>query len=144
MTGTVPYLSLFGISFLAATIFPAQSELVLSGMLISGRFDPWLLILTATIGNVLGSVLNWLIGRYLHGYRDRRWFPVSPAGLARGERVFQRWGLWTLLLSWLPIIGDPLTIVAGFLRVPLKLFLPIVLFAKAGRYIAISGLISLF
>jgi len=113
-------------------------------MLISERFDPWLLILVATGGNVLGSFLNWLMGRYLHGYRDRRWFPVSQAGLSRAERAFNRWGVWTLLLSWVPIIGDPLTIVAGFLRVPLKLFLPIVIVAKAGRYIAISGIISLF
>ena len=140
----MPYLSLFGISFLAATIFPAQSELVLSGMLISERFDAWILILTATAGNVLGSLLNWFMGRYLHGYRDRRWFPVSHAALSRAERVFNRCGVWTLLLSWVPIIGDPLTIVAGLLRVPLKLFMPIVLLAKAGRYIAISGVISLF
>ena len=140
----MPYLSLFGISFLAATIFPAQSELVLSGMLISEPFDPWLLILTATAGNVLGSLLNWLMGRYLHGYRDRRWFPVSQAGLSRAERVFKRWGVWMLLLSWVPIIGDPLTLVSGLLRVPLKVFLPIVLVAKAGRYIAISGVIFLF
>jgi membrane protein YqaA with SNARE-associated domain len=113
-------------------------------MLISEPFDPWLLILTATAGNVLGSLLNWLMGRYLHGYRDRRWFPVSQAGLSRAERVFKRWGVWMLLLSWVPIIGDPLTLVSGLLRVPLKVFLPIVLVAKAGRYIAISGVIFLF
>lgn len=140
----MPYVSLFGISLLAATILPAQSELALSAMLISGRFDPWLLILTATTGNVIGSLLNWFMGRYLDRYRGRRWFPVSEAKQARAESIFKRWGYWTLLLSWVPIIGDPLTVVAGFLRVPLKLFLPIVLLAKAGRYIAISGVISLF
>ena len=142
-TGSLPYLSLFGISFLAATIFPAQSELVLAGMLAMGRFDPWILIVTATTGNVLGSVLNWVMGRYLHGYKDRRWFPISPTHLDRAEHAFKRWGLWTLLLSWVPVIGDPLTLAAGLLRVPLKLFVPIVLVAKAGRYLLISGLVSL-
>lgn len=109
-----------------------------------GRFDPWLLIITATTGNVLGSVLNWMLGRYLHGYKDHRCFPISPAHLDRAEHAFRRWGLWTLLLSWVPVIGDPLTLAAGLLRVPLKLFLPIVLVAKASRYLAISGLVSLF
>ena len=140
----LPYLSLFGIAFLAATIFPAQSELVLAGLLASGRFDPWLLVITATVGNVLGSVVNWFIGRYIHRFRDRRWFPVSEASLQRGERFYGRWGAWTLLLSWVPVIGDPLTIIAGFLRVPLRVFVPIVMIAKAGRYIAITGMVSLF
>lgn len=143
MTGWLPYLSLFAIAFLAATIFPAQSELMLAGFLASGQFDPWLLILTATLGNVLGSVVNWFIGRYIHRYRSRRWFPVSEAGLQRAERFYGRWGAWTLLLSWVPIIGDPITVIAGFLRVPLRLFVPVVLIAKAGRYVAISGLVSL-
>ncbi len=107
-----PYLSLFGIAFLAATIFPAQSEL-------PRRADrdrpacPWLLILVATIGDVLGSVVNWLIGRFPHGYRDRRWFPHPRPGLERAEHTYRRYGLWTLLSSWVRIVSDPLSPVSS-------------------------------
>ena len=138
-----PYLSLFGIAFLAATLLPAQSELTLAGLLAAGRYDPWLLVLAATAGNVLGSLVNWAIGRFLNGHRDRKWFPVSPDALDRAERIFARWGAWALLFSWLPLVGDPLTLVAGLLRMRLRLFLPLVLIAKAGRYLAISGLVQL-
>ncbi|HEX8215292.1 MAG TPA: hypothetical protein VF582_07475 [Allosphingosinicella sp.] len=78
-----PYLSLFGIAFLAATIFHAQSELVLVALIAGGRLDPWLLVLAATSGNVLGSVVNRLIGRFLHGYREHRWFPIPARALER-------------------------------------------------------------
>ena len=139
-----PYLSLFGSAFLAATIFPAQSELVLVALIAGGRLDPWLLILVATIGNVLGSVVNWLIGRFLHGYRTHRWFPIPVRALERAERTYRRWGLWTLLLSWVPVIGDPLTVVAGLLKAPLGPFLLLVTVAKAGRYLAVAGVVQLF
>ncbi|TFI58444.1 DedA family protein [Sphingomonas parva] len=139
-----PLLSLFGISFLAATLVPAQSELALGALISLGRYDPWLLILTATAGNVLGSLVNWVLGRFLHQYRGRRWFPVSGRSLERAERIYRRWGVWTLLLSWVPIVGDPLTFVAGLLRTPLKVFLPVVAIAKAARYCAIAGVAQLF
>lgn len=138
-----PYLSLFGIAFLAATLVPAQSELTLAGLLAAGRYDPWLLVAAATAGNVLGSLVNWAIGRFLHEHRDHEWFPVPRGALDRAERSFVRWGAWTLLFSWLPLVGDPLTLVAGLLRMRLRLFLPLVLVAKAGRYLAISGLVQL-
>ena len=139
-----PILSLFGLAFVAATLLPAQSELALATLLAVGRYDAWLLILVATAGNVLGSLVNWLLGRFLHHHRDKRWFPVSGRSLERAERIYGRWGLWTLLLSWMPVVGDPLTFVAGLLRTPLKLFLPIVALAKAGRYSAVAGVVQLF
>ena len=138
-----PYLSLFAIAFLAATILPAQSEFALAALIATGRLDPWLLILVATIGNVLGSVINWLIGRFLHRCRARPWFPIPARALERAERTYRRWGIWTLLLSWVPIIGDPLTVVAGLLRAPLRLFLPLVTVAKAGRYLVVAGAVQL-
>ena len=137
-----PYLSLFAVAFLAATLFPAQSELALAGLLATGRYDTWLLIIAATLGNVLGSTLNWVIGRYLHRFRDQRWFPVPARALAKAERTYQRWGYWTLFLSWVPVIGDPLTLVAGLLRTPFAVFLAIVSLAKAGRYCAVAGLLQ--
>ena len=102
---------LFVSAFVAATIFPAQSELVLSGMLVWGHYNVGLLIAVATVGNVLGSSVNWVIGHALVSYRDARWFPVSSHALAKAEAWYKRFGLWSLLLSWAPIIGDPLTLV---------------------------------
>jgi len=138
-----PYLALFGVAFAAATLLPAQSELVLGAMLAGGRHDTGLLLTVATAGNVLGSLANWTIGRFLRRYRDRRWFPVPSSGLDRAERIYQRWGVWTLLLAWVPVVGDPLTLVAGVLKTPLRLFLPLVIAAKLGRYLVVAGAVTL-
>jgi membrane protein YqaA with SNARE-associated domain len=125
---------LFAASFLAATIFPFQSELVLIGLLLSGDLAWPMLLVVATLGNVLGSVANWGIGRFLLHFRDRRWFPVKAQSYARVERWFARWGVWSLLFAWLPVVGDPLTLVAGALRVNLALFVVLVTLGKLGRY----------
>lgn len=130
----IGYLGLFAAAFIAATLLPAQSELVLSAMIAAGRHDIATLLLIATLGNVLGSIANWAIGRFLSAHREARWFPVSARALDRAERWYGRWGLWTLLLSWVPIIGDPLTLVAGILRAPFWSFMAIVTLAKATRY----------
>ena len=129
--------SLFAAAFVAATLIPAQSELLLAAMVAGGGFDPVSLLLVATCGNVAGSTVNWLLGRFLNDYRDRRWFPFSAEQLERAQARYARWGIWTLLLSWVPIIGDPLTFVSGLMRTPLRLFLPLVTLAKAGRYLVI-------
>ncbi|HLW04231.1 MAG TPA: YqaA family protein, partial [Azoarcus sp.] len=90
--------------------------------------------------NVLGSVINWVLGRYVEHFRDRRWFPVRESQLDRYQRMYHRWGRWSQLLSWAPIIGDPLTVLAGVLREPLWSFVLIVLIAKLGRYLVVAGL----
>lgn len=130
---------LFLAALVAATLLPAQSELVLTAMLLAGRWDTAVLIAVATAGNVAGSAGNWLIGRFLSDRRDTRWFPVPPAALARAERRFQRYGPLVLLLSWVPIIGDPITLVAGLLRVRLLPFLLIVTIAKGARYAVLAA-----
>lgn len=132
------YAGLFAAAFVAATILPAQSELLLAGMLVSGRFDTAVLLGVATAGNVLGSAVNWLLGRYFAHYRDKRWFPASPATLARAEAWFARFGPAVLLLSWVPVVGDPLTVVAGLLRMRFSLFLLVVTVAKGGRYLFLT------
>lgn len=133
-----PIAALFGAAFLAPTLVPAQSELLLAYLLTTGKYD-WLLLLTvATAGNVLGSVVNWFLGRSIESFRERRWFPVSPKALDRAERGYARWGKWSLLLSWVPIIGDPLTLVAGLLRTPFLTFVTLILIAKGSRYLAIA------
>ncbi|TIS63396.1 MAG: DedA family protein [Mesorhizobium sp.] len=130
---------LFLTAFAAATILPLQSEALLAGLLLAGRQSPATLVLVATIGNVLGSVVNWLLGRGIDHFRDRKWFPVKPAVLDRAAARYRRYGRWSLLLSWVPVIGDPLTVVAGVLRVPFWSFISIVTVAKACRYLALSG-----
>lgn len=134
MTALAAYAGLFAASFLAATVFPFQSELVLLGLLLGGDY-PWpALLAVATVGNVLGSVVNWALGRFLLHFRDRRWFPVKPQAYARVERWYRRYGVWSLLLAWLPVVGDPLTVVAGALRANLALFVVLVTVGKLGRY----------
>lgn len=135
MPDVAAYAGLFFVALAAATIFPAQSELLLAGLHASGRYDDGLLILVATAGNVAGSAANWALGRYLMHFQDRRWFPVSRSLVERATLWYQRFGVWSLLLAWVPVIGDPLTLVAGILRVDLRLFLLLVTLGKAARYI---------
>jgi membrane protein YqaA with SNARE-associated domain len=140
MTGDLSaYGGLFLAALVAATILPAQSEAVLAGLLVSERYSIIALLAVASAGNILGSVINWLLGRGIEHYRDRRWFPVSPAALTRAEGWYRRYGHWSLLASWMPIIGDPLTVVAGVLREPFLRFLLLVAIAKTGRYLVLAA-----
>ncbi|AZE84118.1 putative membrane protein [Pseudomonas orientalis] len=134
------YLGLFLAAFGAATLLPLQSEAVLVGLLLSGHYNLWLLLGVATLGNVLGSLVNWLLGRSVERFQERRWFPVSARQLDKARSHYARWGHWTLLLSWVPIIGDPLTLVAGVMREPLWRFLLLVTLAKALRYGALAAI----
>ena len=137
MAAFVAYAGLFIAALIAATILPMQSEAVLVGLLL-GDYSPWVLVAVASAGNVLGSVINWLLGRAVERFRDRRWFPANEAALERAQRWYRRYGKWSLLLSWVPIIGDPLTVVAGIMREPLPIFLVLVTMAKVGRYVALA------
>lgn len=133
------YVGLFLAALGAATLLPMQSEAVLVGMLLSGHYTVATLLLVATLGNVLGSLLNWMLGRSVERFRHKRWFPVSEAKLEKAQRFYLRYGRWSLLLSWVPIIGDPLTMVAGVMREPLWSFLLIVSFAKGMRYLLVTA-----
>lgn len=130
---------LFAIAFVAATVLPAQSEVALVGLLAAGTHSPVVLVLVASLGNVLGSVVNWGLGRSVERFRDRRWFPVGPAMLDRASRWYRRWGRWSLLLSWAPVGGDALTVAAGVLREPFWSFLLLVAIAKTLRYVALAA-----
>jgi membrane protein YqaA with SNARE-associated domain len=141
MEAAAAYGGLFLTALVAATVFPMQSEFVLAGLLATGRYDPVLLLLVATLGNVLGSAVNWALGRYLMHFRDRRWFPVKPELIDRATGWYNRWGFWSLLLAWAPFIGDPLTLAAGILKVDLRLFLLLVTLGKAARYLVVAGLV---
>ncbi|MFZ5774769.1 MAG: YqaA family protein [Thermodesulfobacteriota bacterium] len=135
------YLGLFGSAFGAATLLPLQSEAVLAGLLFAGRHPVWILLLVATCGNVLGSTVNWWMGRSLDAFREKPWFPVKEQALEKARRSYHRHGRWSLLLSWAPVIGDPLTVVAGLMRESLWSFLLLVTLAKAGRYLVLAMLV---
>ncbi|TIH09946.1 YqaA family protein [Pseudomonas leptonychotis] len=134
------YLGLFISALGAATLLPLQSESVLVALLLSAAYSPWALLAVASVGNILGSLLNWLLGRYLEHFRHRSWFPISDARLLQAQRGYARYGRWSLLLSWVPVIGDPLTLVAGMMRERLWVFLLIVSLAKTARYAVLIGL----
>ncbi|WP_334187080.1 YqaA family protein [Noviherbaspirillum sp.] len=124
----------------AATIVPAQSEAVLVGLLLAGKQSPWSLVLVASIGNIAGSCLNWLLGRYVERFRHRRWFPVKEKTLESAQAWYRRYGKWSLLLSWVPIIGDPITVAAGILREPFVVFLILVTIGKTSRYVVLAAI----
>lgn len=135
MTGEA--VALWGLAvsaFTSATLLPGTSEAVLAALYATRAADPLALLFVAGIANTAGSCINWLMGMFVTRFRERRWFPASPAQLARAEAWYGRYGLWSLLLSWVPVIGDPLTVVAGVMRVPFPVFLAIVAIAKTGRY----------
>lgn len=142
MTDLSVYAGLFMVALIAATIFPLQSEALLAGLLIAGKQPVWALIAVASVGNVIGSTINWILGRSIERFRNRRWFPIKARALDRAEGWYRKFGRWTLLLSWTPVIGDPLTMIAGVLREPLWSFLIIVSIAKTARYIVIAALIG--
>jgi membrane protein YqaA with SNARE-associated domain len=139
VTDTAALGGLFLVAFVAATVLPSQSEVVLAGLLATGSYSPVLLVAVASVGNVLGAVLNWALGGAANRFRERKWFPVSAAALDRASGWYRRWGRWSLLLSWAPIGGDALTVAAGVMREPLWSFVLLVAIAKTARYIAVAA-----
>lgn len=131
--------ALFLSALTSATILPGTSEAALAALIASGDHAVWLLVVISTAGNVLGSLINWRLGLYAEHFKGRRWFPVSAEALDRAAHWFGKYGLWSLLLAWLPIIGDPLTLFAGVMRVRLLPFILLVTLGKATRYALIAG-----
>ena len=134
------YVTLFLSAFLAATIFPAQSETLLAYQISKNPNAAVALVAVATFGNVLGSVVNWVLGRF--AYKAGRWFQVKEERLSRVKDFYFKFGRYTLLFSWVPIVGDPITIVAGIMRERLLTFLVLVTIGKLARYLFVAGLIS--
>jgi len=132
---------LFVSAFAASTILPLSSEVVLATLARSGSSEPGLLLAVATVGNTLGATANWALGRYAVSFRAR-FISLDEARYQRASRWFNRWGAWCLLFSWLPVIGDPLTLIAGLLRTAFLPFVLLVLIGKAARYAAILVLAS--
>ena len=135
-------MKLFIISLLAATILPLSSEIVLTTMLLTNLFEKNILLIVASFGNILGSIFNWYLGKKITIFQDRKWFPVSPEQLNKSQKYFQKYGLWSLLLAWVPVIGDPLTLLAGVLKVRFSIFFILVSISKISRYVFILYLVS--
>ena len=136
------YLSLFFISFLAATILPFSSELTLAGLISTSNYDNLILLVVASFGNVLGSVFNWSLGFYSRNLSTKKWFPFKETQIERSSKLFSKFGKWSLLFAWLPIVGDPLTFVAGLLRVRFLDFIILVAIGKVSRYLIVFYLIG--
>ena len=135
------YTSLFIISFLAATILPLSSELTLAGLITTYNYNNLLLLIAASIGNILGSIVNWILGFYSRNLISKKWFLFKDEQIKRSSNWFNKFGKWSLLFAWIPIIGDPLTLAAGLLRVKFTEFLILVSIGKVFRYFLIYYLI---
>lgn len=135
--------SLFLSAFLSATLLPGTSEIALTGMIAAGHVPVVAAILVATIGNTLGSCLNWGIGRFFAGFQSHRRFPMPAGKFDYYSDWYRRWGVWSLLMSWVPVIGDPLTVIAGAARTPIVIFTLIVFIAKGVRYMIVAGILDL-
>lgn len=127
------YLSLFFTALAAATLLPAYSEVLLGGLVTQG-YSAWGLWACATAGNTLGSVVNGVIGRQVERFRHKRWFPISEKQLGAAQTQFNRFGQWSLLMAWLPVGGDALTLIGGIMRVPWLNFIVLVAIGKGIRY----------
>lgn len=142
MAQTAILAGLFFTALAAATIFPAQSETVLAALILQNDISVWLLLVVASAGNILGSCLNWLLGKYVETFKDRKWFPVSAIAFEKAQRRYQKYGRWSLLLCWVPFIGDPITVVAGAMKEKFLMFLLFVSVAKVGRYLVLVYVIT--
>ncbi len=134
---------LFASSFLAATILPMSSEVVL-GYLLLHNFNVSGVVAVATMGNVLGALVNYTLGRAGSRVLIEKIFRVSPEDINRARHKFKTHGTISLLLAWVPVIGDPLTVVAGMLKIKLWIFLALVTFGKFARYAALSWAVLSF
>ena len=131
------YISLFFISFLAATIIPFSSEVGLASLLKLNLYNDLLLLISASVGNILGSCVNWYLGICSRTFEKRKWFPFDKKNLSKSSNWFEKYGKWSLLLSWLPVIGDPITFIAGTMKTKFKTFIFLVSISKFSRYLVI-------
>ena len=122
---------------MVATIIPFGSEAYFITLLSLEKYNHFILFFVVSVGNVLGSLFNWVCGFYINFFIKRSWFPINNKIIDRGNKLFKKYGKWSLLISWFPLIGDPITFAAGTLRYPIVPFLVLVSIGKVGRYLII-------
>jgi membrane protein YqaA with SNARE-associated domain len=133
-------------SLVAGTLLPflpASSELAMAGLLATGSGIAFLLVATATLGTVFGATANYYVGRNMVRFSNRSWFPISESKLHRTSEWFQRYGIWLILLCWLPTAGDAITVVAGLLRADLRVFLLFTALGKGFGHVTVAGGVGL-
>ncbi|MGO2232652.1 DedA family protein [Marinomonas sp. UCMA 3892] len=128
------YLFIFLVSFLSATILPLGSEGLLLYYANDATLSVFYLWIWASLGNTLGGLTNWFLGLYLVRFEHKKWFPMKASTRQKAELFFNKYGIWSLLFTWLPVVGDGIALVSGVLRTPIWYFLPLVLIGKAARY----------
>jgi membrane protein YqaA with SNARE-associated domain len=132
------YSGLFLAAFVA--LIPMQSEAAMVAIILADPSHPAaLLVAIASLGNVAAALVNWALGRFIVHFRDRAWFPVRQSVLERAQQWYARYGRWSLLLTWVPFIGDPLAIASGVMREPLPTFLVLVGITKTARYVVLAA-----
>ncbi|MBF0235634.1 MAG: DedA family protein [Desulfamplus sp.] len=131
------YAGLFICSFLAATLLPLGSEIVLT-ILLAGDYSPFLLLGIATAGNVIGSLVNYVVGIRGGNWIMTNMFRLSDIEIASAESRFRRYGNGVLLFAWVPVVGDPITVVAGILKTNIWLFILFVTLGKFLRYLVVT------
>ena len=122
---------------MVATIIPFGSEAYFITLLSLDKYNHFILFVVASVGNVLGSLFNWICGFYINFFIKKSWFPINNKIIDRGNKLFTKYGKWSLLISWFPLLGDPITFAAGTLRYPIIPFLVLVSIGKVGRYLII-------
>ena len=137
------YFGLFITAFLAATLLPGASEIAVVALM-HEQYDVLMLWGFATAGNTLGAVLNYYMGLYLEHFKDKKWFPFKPEKITHSQAWFQKYGTWSLLFAWLPIVGDGLTFIAGIMKTHFGLFLLLVAIGKGFRYAVLLGLLNVY
>lgn len=133
------YVYMFVLGFLAATVIPLGSEWLLAALLVQS-YDPVPLVLVATTGNVLGALTTYMIGIYGGAWLIGSVLRISEQSLARAEGVYRTYGAWSLLLSWVPVIGDPLCLLGGVFRLRIMPFTVLVTLGKLARYAVVAGM----
>jgi membrane protein YqaA with SNARE-associated domain len=116
----------------------------LTSLILLKKYNIWFLLLSASLGNILGSVFNWMCGYYAMFFVKKKWLPIGKKQIDKASLLFSKYGKWSLLLSWVPFIGDPITFVAGTLRYSFLPFLLLVSIGKIGRYLIVYLLIVNF
>lgn len=122
---------------MVATIIPFASEAYFVTLILLNKYNIWFLLISASLGNILGSVVNWILGYYTKYLIIKKWFPITQKKIDNASVIFSKYGKWSLLLGWVPFIGDPITFVAGTLRYSFLPFLLLVSIGKIGRYIIV-------
>ncbi len=135
------YISLFLTSFLASTILPFGSESVVA-LLVHSGFNLFTVVIVATVGNYLGACTTYYIGLKGRSEIIDKYLSISQVQLAKTDKLFKKYGVYVLLFTWVPGIGDAITATGGLLKLPFKTFSIYVFAGKFARYLAIAYLIS--